>query len=230
AVTRIGKAATFGLMWAFPTLLMAAIVGDGAADPQPVLHVLGWTFYAVNTVPPIIDHAAGLQVVDLVHHYLNRAHQFADHAATRGETECLFQAVRDVLVTGGRAYPLAVPPDPDKRIERVMAYIESNPQAPYSVKKLTEVALTSERNLYILMKKQTGLAPYQYLLRVRLFQVRYELISSQSEDSTIAWHALNKGFTHLGRFSAQYCALFGELPSETLSWKRELQQFALRSL
>ncbi|MEX2549564.1 MAG: CDP-alcohol phosphatidyltransferase family protein [Nitriliruptoraceae bacterium] len=50
AVTRIGKAATFGLMWAFPTLLMAAIVGDGAADPQPVLHVLGWTFYAVNTV------------------------------------------------------------------------------------------------------------------------------------------------------------------------------------
>ncbi len=50
AVTRIGKAATFGLMWAFPTLLMAAIVGDGAADPQPVLQVLGWTFYVVNTV------------------------------------------------------------------------------------------------------------------------------------------------------------------------------------
>ena len=50
AVTRTGKAATFGLMWAFPTLLLAAIVGDGATDPQPVLHVLGWAFYASNTV------------------------------------------------------------------------------------------------------------------------------------------------------------------------------------
>jgi cardiolipin synthase len=49
-VTRIGKAATFGLMWAFPTLLLAAIVGDGAADPQPVLQALGWFTYLVNTV------------------------------------------------------------------------------------------------------------------------------------------------------------------------------------
>jgi len=63
AVTRIGKAATFGLMWAFPTLLMAAIIGDGAADPQPVLQVLGWTFYAVNTVLYYVS--AGQYAVDI---------------------------------------------------------------------------------------------------------------------------------------------------------------------
>lgn len=47
-VTRIGKTATFGLMWAFPTFLLAAIVGDGASDPQAVLQVLGWLFFAVS--------------------------------------------------------------------------------------------------------------------------------------------------------------------------------------
>jgi cardiolipin synthase (CMP-forming) len=49
AVTRIGKTATFGLMWAFPTFLLAAIVGDGASDPQMFLQVLGWLFFAVST-------------------------------------------------------------------------------------------------------------------------------------------------------------------------------------
>jgi cardiolipin synthase (CMP-forming) len=49
-VTRVGKAATFGLMWAFPTWLLAAIVGDGPSDPQPVLHVLAWVTYLINVV------------------------------------------------------------------------------------------------------------------------------------------------------------------------------------
>jgi cardiolipin synthase (CMP-forming) len=48
AVTRIGKTATFGLMWAFPTFLLAAIVGDGASDPQMFLQVLAWLFFAVS--------------------------------------------------------------------------------------------------------------------------------------------------------------------------------------
>lgn len=48
AVTRIGKTATFGLMWAFPTFLLAAIVGDGASEPQVVLQVLAWVFFGVS--------------------------------------------------------------------------------------------------------------------------------------------------------------------------------------
>jgi cardiolipin synthase len=50
AVTRIGKTATFGLMWAFPIWIVAAIAGDGAAEPQAVLAGLGWAVYAVSVV------------------------------------------------------------------------------------------------------------------------------------------------------------------------------------
>ena len=50
AVTRTGKVATFGLMWAFPTWLLAAAVGAGAADPQTALQIIGWSFYGVSIV------------------------------------------------------------------------------------------------------------------------------------------------------------------------------------
>jgi CDP-diacylglycerol--glycerol-3-phosphate 3-phosphatidyltransferase len=49
-VTRLGKTATFGLMFALPILLLAAVVGDGAEDPQPVLFVLSWILLGVNLV------------------------------------------------------------------------------------------------------------------------------------------------------------------------------------
>ncbi len=64
AVTRIGKIATFGLMWAFPTWLLAAAVGDGAADPQAVLQVIGWAFYGVSIVLYYVS--AGQYAVEVV--------------------------------------------------------------------------------------------------------------------------------------------------------------------
>ncbi len=46
--SRLGKAATFGLLWALPLLLAAAWAGEGAAAPQPVLAALGWAALLVN--------------------------------------------------------------------------------------------------------------------------------------------------------------------------------------
>jgi cardiolipin synthase (CMP-forming) len=50
AVTRLGKAATFGLMFALPTFLLAAIVGEGPDDPNQLLWWIGWITYAINIV------------------------------------------------------------------------------------------------------------------------------------------------------------------------------------
>jgi cardiolipin synthase (CMP-forming) len=49
-VTRMGKAATFGLMFALPAFLLAAIVGGGVDDPNPLLYWLAWALYAANIV------------------------------------------------------------------------------------------------------------------------------------------------------------------------------------
>lgn len=47
AVSRLGKTATFGIMWAFPFLLVAGIVGE-PADPQPVWWWLGMVSLTIN--------------------------------------------------------------------------------------------------------------------------------------------------------------------------------------
>jgi cardiolipin synthase len=62
AVTRIGKAATFGLMFAFPAFILAAVLGDGVDDPQPVVQAVAWFSYVTNTALYYI--AAGQYVVD----------------------------------------------------------------------------------------------------------------------------------------------------------------------
>lgn len=50
ATTKLAKTSTFGLMFALPTFLLAAIVGDGPADPQPVLQGIAWVTFVVNLV------------------------------------------------------------------------------------------------------------------------------------------------------------------------------------
>lgn len=62
AVTRIGKAATFGLMFAFPTFILAAVLGAGVDDPQPAVRAFAWFTYATNTV--LYYLAAGQYAVD----------------------------------------------------------------------------------------------------------------------------------------------------------------------
>ena len=44
-VTRLGKSATFGLMFAFPAFLLASVLGEGPADPQQWIQVIAWLFF-----------------------------------------------------------------------------------------------------------------------------------------------------------------------------------------
>ncbi len=49
-VTRLGKAATFGLMWSIAFFLVAVVLGEGTADPQPVVLAAAWFGYAISIV------------------------------------------------------------------------------------------------------------------------------------------------------------------------------------
>ncbi|GGJ22918.1 helix-turn-helix domain-containing protein [Neoroseomonas lacus] len=61
-----------------------------------------------------------------------------------------------------------------------------------------------------------GLSIHRYLRLRRLHQARAALRAGRGNTSHVKIAALSCGFWHLGRFSQEYRALFGELPSETI--------------
>ena len=76
------------------------------------------------------------------------------------------------------------------------------------------VAGVSLRSLYAGFQDFCDISPMQYLRNVRLERVRAELTAGPVSGG-VASVALRWGFTHMGRFSAEYKAHFGESPSQT---------------
>jgi len=84
------------------------------------------------------------------------------------------------------------------------------------VSDLCRVSGVSERTLEYAFKEVMRLTPVAFLSKLRLHQVRHQLLSATSGSTTVAHEALRWGFWHFGEFSHAYKNCFGELPSETL--------------
>jgi AraC-like DNA-binding protein len=70
-----------------------------------------------------------------------------------------------------------------------------------------------------------GVTPKAYLQSIRLKAV-HEKLQDIGNNLPVNSVALKCGFTHLGRFSAEYRSAFGELPSETLRNAKHLNAVA----
>jgi len=75
----------------------------------------------------------------------------------------------------------------------------------------------SQRTLEYAFRERLGVSPMEFVRRLRLHGVRRALLAASRGDETVASIAMTFGFYQLGRFAAQYRALFGELPSATLT-------------
>ena len=75
----------------------------------------------------------------------------------------------------------------------------------------------SQRWLEQCFKKRFGITPKKYIKCLRLARVRKELLKANMEERrTVIELASEQGFWHMGQFAADYCKLYGELPSESL--------------
>jgi AraC family ethanolamine operon transcriptional activator len=82
---------------------------------------------------------------------------------------------------------------------------------------LCAVSGLSRRGLEYLFVDLLGVSVSEFLHKLRLRRVRRELLASDPHQGSVKRCALDWGFWHLGRFAAEYRALFGENPSETLN-------------
>jgi AraC-like DNA-binding protein len=99
-----------------------------------------------------------------------------------------------------------------RRAERFMA---DNADTPITVSDVAAHLGVSLRSLQAGFREWRNATPNTYLRQVRLRLVRDELLRSD-QDASVTTVAMQHGFMHLGRFSAQYRAAFGEGPSATL--------------
>ena len=99
-------------------------------------------------------------------------------------------------------------------VKRAETYIEANYREAMTLTQIAEAAEVPVRTLLTGFRRFRGISPMRFLLDCRLDAARARLLSADYEDTVLSI-ALDCGFSHLGRFAAQYFECYGERPSET---------------
>lgn len=170
---------------------------------------------------PVNGTVSGNTACCLIDQFLLQARFFLDSRQAEAGTRQLISQLMELEATGQVLAHLALPVL-DRRVRRAIDQVRSQPDWQFDLAELASHAGASERNLYYLMKRETGVTPYRYYQRCRLIRVRRRLVDCQCEVPHISHYAADEGFSHLGRFAALYREHFGELPSETVQWRRVL--------
>jgi AraC-like DNA-binding protein len=174
-----------------------------------------------------LDTPAGHYFIRLVHLFLDElilarglgsgVHPLA-HARV---AEHLSAALLNALLYGQKSNfsealikPAAVPAP--GFVRRAEDHIRDHYAEPITIETLAVVAGVSVRTLFAGFHDFRGTTPMNYLKKVRLESARVALQNGQARgQSGVTQVALECGFSHLGRFAADYRAHFGELPSAT---------------
>ena len=104
----------------------------------------------------------------------------------------------------------------DTIMRRFRRVLEEHPNRPIYLPEICAAIGVPERTLRLCCQEQLAMSPKQYLMRRRMHLVRRALLAAATE-TTVTEIATRFGFWHLGRFSAGYQTIFGELPSTTLA-------------
>jgi AraC-like DNA-binding protein len=102
-------------------------------------------------------------------------------------------------------------------VRRAERFIIDNADAPITVSDVADHLGISLRSLQAGFRQWRDTTPTAFLRQARLQLVRDEFLRS-GQETDVTTVALRHGFSHLGRFSAQYRSAFGENPSTT--WRR----------
>ncbi|AAV96189.1 transcriptional regulator, AraC family [Ruegeria pomeroyi DSS-3] len=153
-----------------------------------------------------------------------RAVSAVDHGALLDPDQALSRAlVEDELIAGFlRAQPSSIAPLLERpetgplspHVRRARDFMQAHLADPLTLSQIAAAAGTSPRNLQLGFSQLLEMTPLAYLRVLRLNYARY-LLRESPPQVTIASIAGAAGFSHLGRFSAQYAARFGEGPSQT---------------
>lgn len=171
------------------------------------------------------DVAQSYPLKEMLSRYCEQARFFDSHAQTCRVTDVLLRGIQGLWLNQALQDGVPATLELDHRVVKAIQMMRDRNDWSFNLRELASQVGASERNLFYLMKTHTGISPYRFYQRSKLLRVRRALLSCPSDQASISWHAANEGFAHLGRFAAIYRDLFGELPSETLAWRKELRRY-----
>ena len=102
-----------------------------------------------------------------------------------------------------------------RTVEVTRAHIDRNLDKRLDIEGLARLAGISRRTLARSFHETLGESPQSYIARMRLHRIRSDLLAGSDPGATIADVSNRWGISELGRMSARYRSLFGELPSQT---------------
>lgn len=103
-------------------------------------------------------------------------------------------------------------------LRRATAYCEQHADEAISVADIAEAARTSVRALQECFRRELGVTPLGYLRKLRLERAHSDLVAIGRGEApgNVTDVALRWGFTHLGRFAAEYRKAYRRTPSQTM--------------
>lgn len=103
-----------------------------------------------------------------------------------------------------------------RAVRRCEDYMREHVDATLSLLDLSQVSGMRSRSLINAFEAVTGYSPMDYLKRLRLNAVHRDLSCADKAHTRIIDVATEWGFWHMGHFTSNYHAMFGESPSQTL--------------
>jgi AraC family ethanolamine operon transcriptional activator len=124
------------------------------------------------------------------------------------------------FLDSGQLMPESNPSNHYRLVKKVEAYMLAQPDQPLTLHDLCEVSGAKRRTLQNAFLDVLGISPMAYLKIQRLHGVWRQLKLASPKTATVMGIAIRWGFWHMGHFSHDYKAMFGEPPSETLRESR----------
>jgi AraC family ethanolamine operon transcriptional activator len=107
---------------------------------------------------------------------------------------------------------------------RARDWIYANIESSIRIADLCRSIGVSRRKLEYAFRAVHDVSPLEYIHALRLNMIHRTLLHGEALGLSVTEVALRYGINHFGRFSANYRALFGELPKETLLQARAAHQ------
>lgn len=101
-------------------------------------------------------------------------------------------------------------------MRRARDYIEANADQPLTVADIACACGVGVRGLQHGFQRSMQTSPTEYLRHVRLRYAHRELLIADPATTTVEAVAHRWGFSHRGRFAAQYRDRYGVQPADTL--------------